>query len=71
MEASNYGVRNLCAEGVKHFPYTVANEQESKQKDHQSEIMPVLSQVLRGNSINCPSNFHGKNIVLYYISNLY
>lgn len=71
MESSSFGVRNPYAKGLKHFPYPVANEQESKQKEDHSEIMPMLSQVLTGNSINCPSHFHSKNIVLYYKLILY
>lgn len=65
MESSSYAVRNPHAKGLKRFPYTVANEQESQQKEDQAEIMPMLSQVLIGNSINCSSNFHSKNTVLY------
>lgn len=49
MESSICGVRIPYAKGLKHFPYTVANEQESQQEEDQSEIMPMLSQVLIGN----------------------
>lgn len=56
MESSICGVRNPYAKGLKRFPYTVANEQESQQKDDQSEIMPMLSQVLIGN-YKLPLNF--------------
>lgn len=66
MESSSYGVRNPYAKDLKCFPYTVAIEQEGKQKEDQTEIMPMLSQALIGSSINFSSNFHSKNIVLYY-----
>lgn len=56
MESSICGVRNPYAKALKHFPYTVANEQESQQKEDQSEIMPMLSQVLIGN-YKLPLNF--------------
>jgi len=71
MELSSYGVRNPYTKGFQCFPYTVGNEQKSKQKGDQSEIMSVLNQVLTGNNINCPSNFHSKNKVLYHKSILY
>lgn len=43
---------------LKHFPYVVANEQESKQRENQSETMPILNHELIGNHINFLSYFH-------------
>lgn len=66
MESSSYGVRNPYTKSLKCYSYTVAIEQEGKQKEDQTEIIPMLSQAPIGSSINFSSNFHSKNIVLYY-----